>query len=410
MTRLVVKLPPDRNYCGTLTLYNARGRRICGPFAVAGRSSDAHAIANGNPSRNALFRFGDTPTGDYEVRDILKSGKGTPFEASEFGSNAVVVLVGVLGDAALAEANGRFHVLIGGGKLTAAGELRSTMGSLRLSDQDQQVLLAALRKLDNVRCMIEEDVSTKSRRRVYADPQCEYDDPQNLHMSRERTATRSINRELLLGGAAGAMMLEVAFVSLPAMPAHASEAPVQQNAQNMRDDVRFLPPIVDSGQLYVRLAYGGQALEQLQNAQHQTTGQTFDNSHNPQPSDATPNGSANVSNVTPSVSTGPAPNAPTVAPPSQPNTGGPSVEQVIQQQRQINAIQSEKALPNATQEQLNQQQQNQQQRIQNVTNPPAEPSTPTPPAKTNSVVLDRGAVPPPPKPSTPSDSNNGSSQ
>ena len=63
MARLVIKLPRDRDRCGTLTLNDARGRRVCGPFAVAGRSSDFLAAANGNPGRNPLLRFGDTPTG-----------------------------------------------------------------------------------------------------------------------------------------------------------------------------------------------------------------------------------------------------------------------------------------------------------------------------------------------------------
>ncbi len=49
MTRLIVKLQRDRDRCGSLTLVDAKGRRICGPFAVAGRSSDTRASANGNP-------------------------------------------------------------------------------------------------------------------------------------------------------------------------------------------------------------------------------------------------------------------------------------------------------------------------------------------------------------------------
>jgi len=336
-------------------------------------------------------------------RVILKSGKGTPFEAVQFGSNGVVVLVGVSGDAALAEANGRFHILIVGGKLSSAGELRSTVGSLRLSDQDQRVLVAELRKLDEVKCEIEEDASLKSRQRVHVDSDCQDDDPRNLLSSRGHTPSRSINKELLLGGAAGAIMLEVAFVALPAARAHALETPVQQNLQHMRDNVKFLPPIADYSPNYVRLAYGGPALEQLQNAQHQTTGKTFDNSYNPQPSDAVPNGLVSVPNATPSVSTGTS-ISPIVATPPQSNTGASAVDQVIQQQRQMDAIQSEKPPPNATQKQLSQWQQNQQQRIQNVMRPPAQPSNSAPPAKSNSVVLDKGA-PPPPTPNTSSNSN-----
>jgi hypothetical protein len=288
--------------------------------------------------------------------------------------------------------------LIVGGKLSADAELRSTTGSLRLSDESQKTLVAALRKLRNVSCEIEEDASVKSRQRVYVDPHCEDDDPQNVDLGRERSPARSINRELLMGGAAGAMILEVAFVALPTTPAHASEMPALQNFQHVRDDMKFLPAKAGRDNGYVRLAYGGAAMDQLQNAQHQTTGKTFDNSNNAQPSDATPNGTVTVPSVSPSSSTATAPSTP--APSS---TGNPEVDRVMDQQRQINAIQSQKPPPNATQEQLNQWQQNQQQQIQNGTKPQAQPPVPPPAPKTNSVILDKGA--PPPKPS-----GNGSSQ
>lgn len=385
MSFLSVRLPRDRDRCGALTLYDARGRKICGPFAVAGRASDVLAAANGNVRRDPRLRFGDTPTGAYRIREVLGTGKGTPFDRAQFGPHGIVVLEGVSGDAALAEANGRFHILIVGGKRSGDGRLRSTAGSLRLSDDHQMSLIAALRKLRDVRCEVEEDPSIKSGQRILVDAASQDQDPQSLHGRRGATATRSINRELL-SGAAGAMM-SVAFVALPSTPARASESPSLHSLQHIRDDVKFLPPTSLSSHGYVRLAYGGGtgngAMQQLENAQHQTTGKTFDNSNNPQPSDATPGGTVNVPAVTPSTST----TTSTPAPPPS-STGNPQVDQVIQQQQQINAIRSEKPPPNATQEQLNQWQQNQQQRIQNVTNPP-----PPPPPKSNKVILDKGASP-----------------
>jgi hypothetical protein len=381
MSYLSVKLPRDRDRCGTLTLYDGRARRICGPFAVAGRASDTLAAANGNTLRNPLLRFGDTPSGSYRVREILGSGRGTLFDAAQFGPHGIVALEGVSGDAALAEANGRFHILIVGGKRSSEGNLRSTAGSLRLSDEHQKALIAALRELHDVSCDVDEDPSIKSRQRVFIDPACQHQDPHNLHVKRASTASRSINRELLLGGAAGAMM-SVAFVALPSTPARASESPAPQSSQHVRDEVKFLPPTSLTHHGYVQLAYGG-AMQQLENAQHQTTGKTFDNSNNPQPSDATPGGTVNAPVVAPSTSTT------TTTPTPPPSTGNAQVDQVIQQQQQINAIRSEKPPPNATQEQLNQWQQNQQQRIQNVTNPPP---AQTPP-KSDKVILDKGAAP-----------------
>jgi hypothetical protein len=351
MSYLCVKLPRDRDRCGALTLYDARGRRVCGPFVVSGRASDALAAANGNVHRNPLLRFGDTPSGVYRLRTILESGRGTPFDARQFGPHGIAVFEGASGDAALAEANGRFHILIVGGKPFRDGSLRSTAGSLRLSDDHQKTLIAALRRLDDVSCEVEEDASIKSRQRVFVDPSCQDQDPQSLHIKRSPTASRSTNREILLSGAAGAMM-SVAFIALPSTPARASESPTFQSSQPVRDEVKFLPPTSLTHQGYVRLAYGG-AMQQLEHAQHQTTGKTFDNSNNPQPSDATPG--------TP-VYVPPSPSAPS-------STSNPQVDRVIQQQQQINAIRSEKPPPNATQEQLNQWQQNQQRRIQDITNP-----------------------------------------
>jgi len=352
MSFLSVRLPRDRDRCGTLSLCDERGRRICGPFPVAGRASDALATANGNMARNPLLRFGDTPKGVYRVRQILNTGKGTPFNAAQFGSHGMVVLEGVSGDAALAEANGRFHVLIVGGKRAGDGSLRSTAGSLRLSDDHQKAVISALRKLRDVSCEVEEEqLAGKSRQRVFVDPDCQDRDPQSLYIKRGATASRSINRELLMSGAAGAMM-SVAFVAAPPSSARASDSPAPQSLQHVRDDVKFLPPISSSGHGYVRMAYGG-AMQQLENAQHQTTGKTFDNSNNPQPSDATPSTPVKVPDKT----------APT-------STGDPQLDKTIQQQQQINAIRSEKPPANATQDQLNQWQKDQDQRIKNITNPP----------------------------------------
>jgi hypothetical protein len=362
MGHLLVKLPRDRDRCGQLSLYDMRGRKICGPYPVAGRASDVLAAANANVLRNPVLRFGDTPTGAYRVRQILASGRGTPLDAAQFGDSGIVVLEGIAGDAALAEANGRFHILIIGGKRSKDGSLRSTAGSLRLSDDHQKMLIAALRKLEDVDCTVEEEITTKSRQRVFVDPDCQQQDPQNVHLKRGPTS-RSINRELLLSGAAGAMM-SVAFVALPPSPARAAQSPAAASLQTTRDEVKFLPPKSLPTQGYTRLAYGGApsggAMQQLENAQHQPTGKTFDNSNHPQPSDATPSTPVQVPN-------NPAPTS----------TGNPQIDRAVQQQQQINAIRSEKPPPNATQQQLNQWQQDQQKRINDVLHPPAQTNSPS---------------------------------
>jgi GH24 family phage-related lysozyme (muramidase) len=56
------------------------------------------------------------------------------------------VLKPAAGDAALADANGRFCIVIQGGRLGRGRRLRPTNGSLRLADKDQKRLVRALRK------------------------------------------------------------------------------------------------------------------------------------------------------------------------------------------------------------------------------------------------------------------------
>jgi hypothetical protein len=273
MMRLLVELPVDREKCGRLSAVDTRGRTVLGPFAVAGRASSKLAAANRNPNRDPRFRFGDTPTGEYEVRQVLKSGKGTLFPAAEFGPHSVIVLEGVSGDAATAEANGRFHFLIQGGKTSANDRLRATAGSLRLANDDLRSLVALLRKHEDATCSIDERAASAAAARVDDDPALDHQDPVSLGSPVQVALSgRSLSRrEAMLSGSAGAMSfgLSVTFVGIrTATPARA----------------------------YTRLAYGegaapaNGAMQQLENATggNQTTGQTFDNGAGP--TDATPQG------------------------------------------------------------------------------------------------------------------------
>jgi hypothetical protein len=227
MIRLQVELPVDRDKSGRLIVIDERDRTVLGPFAVAGRSSSKLASANKNPARDPRFRFGDTPTGDYEVRHILKSGKGTLFPAAEFGPHSVVVLEGVSGDAATAEANGRFHFLIQGGKTSASDRLRATAGSLRLANDDLRALVALLRQDDGqVTCNIRERAGNVAASSVDDDSAVDYQDPMALGAALQVALSgRSLSRrEAILSGSAGAMTfgLSVTFVGVEAIaPARA---------------------------------------------------------------------------------------------------------------------------------------------------------------------------------------------
>jgi hypothetical protein len=157
MHTILVQLPVDRDRAGVLVLQDPDNRVVAGPFKVCGRAENQKPEICNNPKRNPLLAFGDFPLGHYQVVQLLKTGKGTPFPAAEFGRAGVIVLQPKDGEAALAEANGRFGFFIQGGERSRGGLLRPTEdGSLRLSDRDQRKLKNALRDVDvsSLRCLV----------------------------------------------------------------------------------------------------------------------------------------------------------------------------------------------------------------------------------------------------------------
>ena len=139
LVSLLIELPANRDYTGTLSLLNESGKIILGPFAVAGRSGDQLAAEHGNPSRATTLPYGDTALGTYRVAAISATGSGTRYRRDLFGAHGAIVLHAKDGDAALAEANGRFEILIHGGPLSPYGTLRATSGHLRIADNDLKV-------------------------------------------------------------------------------------------------------------------------------------------------------------------------------------------------------------------------------------------------------------------------------
>ena len=152
MHKLIVTLPVDRNFEGILRLEDQNGHLVAGPFAVCGRADREAAARHGNSSCDALLPFGDTPLGRYRMTGILPTGRRTNMPAEWFGPHGVVVLTPAAGDAALADANGRFCIVIQAGKPGPGRRLRPTNGSLRLADKDQKRLVRALRKSHECVC------------------------------------------------------------------------------------------------------------------------------------------------------------------------------------------------------------------------------------------------------------------
>jgi hypothetical protein len=144
MTEIVVELPADRRYLGTLTLKDDQGNVVAGPFEAFGKAHNITAINHANAARDPLQPYGDTPEGPYEVTSAVATGGGTHFSAHSYGSSGALALRPVGGAALTAAANGRTGLMIHGGDLGAGGRLRPTNGCIRLSDADMAALLSGL--------------------------------------------------------------------------------------------------------------------------------------------------------------------------------------------------------------------------------------------------------------------------
>lgn len=130
---ITISLPANRQKYGTLT---------CGDFTAAccAQSDLMAAIKAGNPSRDALKPYGNTPLGRYRgnLGSVLQPERS-------YGPHRVIELHPIDGDALHAAKNGRDGFLIHGGDLAPDGiNLRPTHGCVRLSNRDMQFLLDIL--------------------------------------------------------------------------------------------------------------------------------------------------------------------------------------------------------------------------------------------------------------------------
>jgi hypothetical protein len=151
--RLVIRLPKNRDRYGSLALHDSAGGVIEGPFPAIGRASSVLALRAGNPDRLPTKPFGDTPLGLYRLRR-LEAAPAVPKSLASHGPHGRLILAPVSGDAALAEAAGRFEFAIQGGRLGPGGALRSTDGAIRVHDTTIWILHDALRGREGLSCEI----------------------------------------------------------------------------------------------------------------------------------------------------------------------------------------------------------------------------------------------------------------
>jgi hypothetical protein len=149
--KIEVNLPADRTKTGTLKLIdNTTGLTLFGPVSVLGRAARNDATAHGNPTRDSLKPYGDTPLGTYAVVSILANGEGTSRPVAQYGQSGSIRLDPTGGDAAKAKANGRTGLLIHAGRhafssLIEPKALKPTNGCIRMRDWDMQGLIDVIR-------------------------------------------------------------------------------------------------------------------------------------------------------------------------------------------------------------------------------------------------------------------------
>jgi hypothetical protein len=151
-----IELPVDRDYVGALRVLSKSGEALAGPFRIAARASDEIAAAHGNPTRATTLPYGDPPLGSYRYHGMASTGEGTKYRRDLFGPLDVIVLTGSSGHAALADANGRFEIMIHGGPLAAGGGLRAGTGHFRISDPDLTAVSDLIRRARTAFCVCEE--------------------------------------------------------------------------------------------------------------------------------------------------------------------------------------------------------------------------------------------------------------
>ena len=200
MGQILIEICDDRDLCGSLCLFTSDGKLLFGPVPVAARASSELAAAHGNPKRNPCFRYGDPPTGRYRLIGHRRESAGMHLPAPEYGRAGVLLLAPVAGEAALAEANGRYTICISGGRSSRTGRLRPTAGGFRLADADMRTLLRLLGDdLEDIALICKAVAGGNSHPAVDGDAPCFGVDP----LSTGDFAWHPNRRQVLMGAAGG---------------------------------------------------------------------------------------------------------------------------------------------------------------------------------------------------------------
>ena len=144
--KLSITAPQDRRKLASATLYNDKGEKVHGPFDCLALADSTKARNEGNPSRNPLLPFGDTPTGVYKGNIIAPIGV-----EHSYGPGEAINLQPVSGDCKLC-GDTRTGLLVHGGDLNTTQTymalwrgLRPTYGCVRFKNEDLKTVTDALK-------------------------------------------------------------------------------------------------------------------------------------------------------------------------------------------------------------------------------------------------------------------------
>ena len=151
-----VKLPMDRSSLGRLRLLSDTSATALMTCDVLGKADTLGAAAHGNPTRDPTRPFGDTPAGTYDVTGWAPVDRSNPEEVNAYGPWGKLVMDPTGGPALEAKRNGRYGLLIHGGRLATGQRLRPTYGCLRVADADMERIVTHHRNDPVTRCIVTE--------------------------------------------------------------------------------------------------------------------------------------------------------------------------------------------------------------------------------------------------------------
>ena len=142
---IVANLPRDRTQTGTLEVWHDGA--LVASYLCYAKADNAEAARRGNPERDPLKPFGDTPCGKW---------KATVGNAQEniatYGPEPVIMLWPLDGQAYASHQpqNRRVGIWIHGGALNEAGGLRPTYGCIRVHNETMAALHTHIRQVGDI--------------------------------------------------------------------------------------------------------------------------------------------------------------------------------------------------------------------------------------------------------------------